>query len=178
MDEPLMGVIAIFGCNFAPRGWAFCSGQIVPIAQNTALFSLLGTTYGGNGTSTFAYPDLRGRVPIGQGQGPGLSPYVLGEQSGIENVTILSAEMPAHNHGLRVANTSSNLTAPAANASIANYADLNGDGGQTYSAVAPNINLHATTVGIAGGNQPHSNIQPYLAINYCIAIQGVFPARN
>ena len=94
---------------------AFCSGQIVPIAQNTALFSLLGTTYGGNGTSTFAYPDLRGRVPIGQGQGPGLSPYVLGEQSGIENVTILSAEMPAHNHGLRVANTSSNLTAPAAN---------------------------------------------------------------
>ncbi len=178
MPEGFIGMIVLYGCNFAPRGWSLCAGQLIPIAQNTALFSLLGTTYGGNGTTTFALPDLRGRVPVGMGQGPGLSNYVIGEQAGSENVTLLQTEMPQHNHGFKVANTSSSLAVPAAGASIANYTDINGDGGQLYKSLSPNIALHPASVGNAGGNIPHNNMQPYLTMNFCIAMQGVFPARN
>lgn len=179
MDSPFLGVIVCFGCNFAPRGWAICAGQIISIASNTALFSLLGTYYGGNGQTTFALPDLRGRVPLSEGQGLGLSDYSLGQRGGQESVSLISQEMPAHSHAVQVNNASGSLTAPASLSSIANYADLNGDGGQTYlNNTVVNVTLAPASVSIAGGNQPHNNIQPILVMNYCIAIQGVFPARN
>jgi microcystin-dependent protein len=173
MSSPFIGEIRIFGFNFAPRGWATCDGQILSIAQNTALFSLLGTTYGGNGTSTFALPDLRGRVPIHQGQGPGLSPYVIGQAAGTETVTLITTQIPAHVHAVApLANNTTVTTArpsgaypgkPAANA----YADSTDN-----STMAP------TNTNSVGGNQPHSNIQPYLTLNFCIALQGIFPSRN
>jgi microcystin-dependent protein len=178
MIEGFIGMLVLYGCNFAPRGWAFCAGQLLPIAQNTALFSLLGTQYGGNGTTNFALPDLRGRVPIGQGQGSGLSNYVIGETIGAENITLLQTQIPAHNHGFKVANTSASLAAPVNNASIANYTDINGDGGQLYNSLNPATTLTAPSVGATGSNTPHSNMQPFLVMNFCIATVGIFPARN
>lgn len=174
MSEPFIAEIRMFGGNYAPRGNAFCNGQVIAIAQNTALFSLLGTTYGGNGQTTFALPDLRGRMPIGTGQGPGLSPIVLGEVGGIENVTLLSTEMPAHTHvpqGASTGGTTPNPSNAVWSASV---------GGRTppplYTGAA---NLQTMDpAGIAGGSQPHSNMQPYLAISFIIALQGIFPARN
>jgi microcystin-dependent protein len=165
--EPFLGMIIIFGGNFAPKGWAMCNGQIMAINQNTALFSLLGTTYGGNGQTTFALPDLRGRVPLHIGQGPGLSSYVEGQIGGAENVTLTSGEMPSHTHsqpatgGVETTNRPSNAI-PAR--------------GGIYGTTPDGSLLAATTS--AGGNQPHENRQPYLAINYIIALQGIFPARN
>jgi len=169
MSEPFLGQIQPFPYNFAPRGWAFCSGQILPIAQNTALFSLLGTTYGGNGQTTFALPDLRGRVPLHFGQGPGLSPYDLGQVSGTETVTLLSTQMPAHNHTM--------------NASTGEAADTIATGqvlasSAIYAPGSPNTVMSAQSVGQAGGNQPHPNLQPYLVLNWCIALEGIFPSRN
>ena len=179
MSQPFIAEIIMFGGNFNPRGWALCQGQILPIAQNTALFSLLGTTYGGNGQTTFALPDLRGRVPVGQGQGPGLSPYSLGQVGGTESVTLTIQQMPTHNH-LITANEGNGSSAnplngfPSAgvvpsqgNASVSNY--RNSTDGTT---LAPGC------VGQQGGNQPHTNIQPYLCINFIIALQGIFPSRN
>ena len=174
MSEPFIGMIAIYGFNFAPRGWATCSGQLLPIAQNTALFSLLGTTYGGNGQTTFALPDLRGRVPNSAGQGPGLSSYDLGQVGGSESETLTISNLPAHGHvvatpcntedstatnpaGNFLASTSSNIynSAATASASMSNYPTAN-----------------------AGGSQPFSILQPYLTVNFCIALEGIFPSRN
>jgi microcystin-dependent protein len=169
MSEPFIGQIQIFPYNFAPRGWAFCNGQIMSIAQNTALFSLLGTTYGGNGQTTFALPDLRGRVPVSAGQGPGLSNYVLGEVIGTENVTLLSTQMPQHNHGLNASTGTKVGTTPAGNVL---------GGASIYITAAPDSVMAPASIGPAGGNQPFSVIQPLLCLNYCIALEGIFPSRN
>ncbi|WP_244620462.1 phage tail protein [Chitinophaga japonensis] len=187
----------IFGGNFAIRGWAFCQGQIVSISQNTALFSLLGTTYGGNGQTTFALPDLRGRAPIGIGQGPGLSNYVLGQIGGTENTTLLINNMPAHTH---TADASGLTTAPAA---TTDNGTTNTPGPGVVPATLPTvgsgpgavqINGYAAlgtattlggskvngdvTIGLTGGTQPFSIMNPYIAMNYQIAMDGIFPSRN
>ncbi|MEA5461201.1 tail fiber protein [Arcicella sp. LKC2W] len=177
MDQPYIGMIAMFGFNFAPRGWMLCNGQILSIAQNTALFSLLGTTYGGNGQTTFALPNLQSRVPIGMGQGPGLSSYVIGQQAGEENHTLISTEMPAHNHFM-TASGDGPTQATAQSASLASQGRTGGTMPAIYAngATTPVQMSSATT--IAGGSQPHNNMQPYLAINYSIATQGIFPSRN
>jgi microcystin-dependent protein len=170
--EGYIAQIIMFAGTFAPRNWAFCQGQIMSIAQNTALFSILGTTYGGNGQTTFALPDLRGRVPVGTGQGPGLSNYVLGEVIGSESVTLSVQNLPAHNHPI-----------------LAN----GGEGGNAlpsgaYMGKSPNDNLYAPTTdnttmgpqmcGLTGNNQPVSIIQPVLGMNYVICLYGIFPSRN
>ncbi len=173
MSEPFLGQIILVGFNFAPRGYAFCQGQILSIAQNTALFSLLGTTYGGNGTTTFALPDLRGRVPNGQGQGPGLSNYTLGEVGGAETVTLVSTQMPAHTHLLNCYTEDGNQ----GNAN-GNVLASTGAAPPPYSNVAPNSLMAPASIAAAGGSQPHENRSPYLTLNYCIALQGIFPSRN
>ena len=166
MSEPFLAQIMLFGGNFAPRGWAFCSGQILSIAQNTALFSLLGTTYGGNGQTTFALPDLRGRVAVHPGQGPGLSAVTQGESSGTETATLLVTNMPAHSHFPQATNAAATTSKPA-NAVPA--------GGGVYATPAA-VNMAATTP--AGGSQPFSIRNPYLGVNYIIALEGIFPSRN
>lgn len=173
-QSPFIGEIMLFGGNFAPRGFAFCSGQILPIAQNTALFSILGTTYGGNGQTTFGLPDLRGRTPIHAGQGPGLSSYSLGQASGEENHTLIANELPTHAHNLAVQSAAGNSTAAAGNV-LAKEAT-----GQTsvYSNQAPDAVMSGAAIGGGGDNQPHNNLAPYLALNYCIALEGIFPSRN
>lgn len=175
MSQPFVAEIRIVGFNFAPRGWAFCNGQLMPISQNTALFSLLGTTYGGDGKSTFALPDLQGSVPIGQGQGPGLSDRFLGEQSGVANVTLLTTEMPFHNH-FAVADGSGggNQPAPAGNA----WSSLSGRTPPSLYANSTNTTMSPFAIGLTGSSFPHNNMQPYLGLNFIIALQGVFPARN
>jgi microcystin-dependent protein len=172
MTSPFVGEIKMFGCNFAPRNYAFCNGQILSIAQNTALFSLLGTYYGGNGTTNFALPDLRGRSPLNQLNGPGLTPRTIGERGGSETVTLLQTEMPAHTHMVE-ARSSPADRANATNASPAVSKEL----AYVTSAAAstPMSPLGTTTV---GGSQPHNNMQPFLAINFCIALFGVFPSRS
>lgn len=176
MADPFIAEIRMFGGNFAPRGWAFCNGQTIAIAQNTALFSLLGTTYGGNGTTTFALPNLQARVPLGFGQGPGLSFYSLGEQTGQPTVTLLSTQMPAHTHVPNGTSLAGGSTDPANNLWASSV------GGRTppplYSAGAPNTPMSPAAISIAGSGQPHENQQPYLAVSYIIALVGVFPARN
>ena len=180
MDE-YMGIIKIFAGNFAPRGWAFCNGQLMSIAENTALFSLLGTTYGGDGRTTFGLPDLRGRVAVGQGTGPGLQPVVLGEMAGENDHTLIQSEMPAHTHGSIVSAADSTQTAATAGASIATPGVMSG---RTFTATMgfnttpPNTILNPGSISPAGGSQPHNNMQPYLGINYIICIVGLFPPRN
>jgi microcystin-dependent protein len=169
MSESYIGQIQAFGFNFAPRNWAFCNGQIMSIAQNTALFSLLGTTYGGNGQTTFALPDLRGRASMHYGQGPGLSNYTIGEQAGSETVTLLITEMPGHNHTLSAASGGKLNNVPAAN---------NFGGANIYTNASLDSVLDPATIGPAGGSQPHQNMQPYLVLNWCICINGIFPSRN
>jgi microcystin-dependent protein len=184
MDE-FLGIIKIFAGNFAPRGWAFCEGQLLAISQNTALFSLLGTTYGGNGQTTFALPDLRGRVPLHAGSGsagPGLSAYTLGEASGTENVTLLTSQMPTHNHIPNVVSTDATEHTPGANGANAMAApmdtSLNNVLGFNNANNTPLVPMTGSMTTTAGGNQPHSNMQPYLAVNYIISLEGVFPSRN
>ena len=174
MSEPFIGEIVLFAGNFAPRGWAFCQGQLLSIAQNTALFSILGTTYGGDGRVTFALPDLRGRVPLGQGQGPGLSNYVLGEQSGTENVTLLITEIPQHTHLLTCLNGDGDKQTPVGNV----LANDGAGGANPYSDQTPSGVMSPLAVQPAGGSQPHNNLQPYLALDYIIAMEGIFPSRN
>jgi microcystin-dependent protein len=175
--DVFLGMIAAFGFNFNPRGWAFCNGQTMSIAQNTALFSLLGTTYGGNGQTTFGIPDLRGRTLIGMGNGPGLSPVVQGEMAGSQSITILATNMPQHNHTLGaatilVANTPADGGVPAG--------FLANTGATKIYGEASNGSTKAIggTTDIAGGSQPISIMNPYLGINYCIAMEGIFPSRN
>jgi microcystin-dependent protein len=180
--EPFIGQIQIFAFDFPPRNWALCNGQLLSIASNSSLFSLLGTQYGGDGRVTFGLPDLRGRVPISQGQGPGLSNYVLGERSGSENVTLFTAQMPAHTHIVTTTaaqpcqSAAGNSDAPASGVPATNHGDV-----KNYSSTS-NGNLGAatvnTTIAPAGGSQPHPNQPPYLTMNICISLQGLFPSRN
>lgn len=172
MDEPFLGYIALVGFNFAPIGWAFCNGQLLPIAQNEALFSLLGTTYGGDGVTTFALPDLRGRVPIHNGQGPGLSPYVPGQLAGAEQVGLNVNQMASHPHLPQCTTDQGNSTGPGG----AVWAGTAGD--NLYAASAPGIALAPQAIGPAGGGQVHENRQPYLALNYIIALSGLFPTQG
>ena len=180
MSEPFIGEIIMFAGNFAPRGWALCQGQILSIAQNTALFSILGTTYGGNGQTTFALPDLRGRVPVSQGQGPGLSNYSLGQQAGTESTTLTAAQMPAHNHGLSASTTGgqANSANPTNNSLGIGKVPSSNETINLYNSNAPNVPMNALSVGLAGSSQPLSIIQPYLCINFIIALEGIFPSRN
>ncbi len=174
MASPFLAEIKMFGGNFAPRGYALCNGQLLPIAQNTALFSLLGTTYGGNGQTTFALPDLQGRVPIHPGQGPGLSSYSLGQVGGVEAVTLLTTQIPAHNHPLAANAGPGTNAAPATNEVLATSTTRD----NIYSTAAPNTTLSPQAIGAAGGSQPHTNIQPYLCVHFIIALQGIYPSRN
>jgi len=173
MAEPFIGQIMIFGGHFPPKGWAFCDGSLMPIAQNTALFSLLGTMYGGDGKVTFALPDLRGRVPIGMGQGLGLSNYVEGQAGGQETHTLVANEIPSHTHAVSVA-VSNEANAPQnrAGGNVLGAASIY-DSPSTADAA-----LGGVSVGTAGGNQPHENRQPFLAVNYIIALAGIFPQHN
>ena len=168
MADPFVAEIRICGFNFAPRGWAFCNGQVLPIAQNTALFSLLGTTYGGDGRVSFALPDLQGSTPLGPGQGPGLSLYDLGQSGGQETVALDASQMPAHTHQL------SGTSAVALN-HTPDATELLGVGTRTYGAAQNLISMQSTTI---VGGQPHTNRQPYLVLNFVIALQGVFPPRT
>ncbi|CAM3578870.1 phage tail protein [Nocardioides zeicaulis] len=165
--SPFVAEIALFPYTFAPQGWAWCNGQLLPISQNTALFSLLGTFYGGDGKSTFALPDLNGRVALGQGQGPGLSGYGLGEQAGAAQVTLLPSEMPAHAHTTAAVNGSGASPSPAVAVPATGEAPLLHSSGSTTNPLSP-----------VGGGQPHNNLQPYLTLHYAIALQGVFPPRG
>ena len=170
-SEPFIGQIKIFGFNFAPRGHALCNGQILQISQNTALFALLGTTYGGNGQTTFALPNLQGRIPVNQGQGPGLPGYTLGQQAGEENHTLTINEMPAHNH-LAVANSgNADQTYPAG------MVWANGGSAAGFNSTAGNT-MSPQSLAAAGAGQGHNNMSPYLVVNYCIALEGIFPSRN
>jgi microcystin-dependent protein len=168
-SSPFLGEIRLVPYNFAPKGWAFCDGQILAISQNTALFSLLGTTYGGNGQTNFALPDLRGRHATESGQGPGLSNIVLGEQGGTETVTLLQTNMPAHTHLVNANNTGQQTTDRPSGAFL-------GKGGVYASTM--NSTMNPQTIGIAGGSQPFSNRPPFLGLHYIIALVGIFPSRN
>jgi len=170
--DPFVAEIRIFPFNFAPKGWAFCDGQILPLSQNTALFSLLGTMYGGDGKSNFALPDLQGNVPMHPGQGPGLSLHDLGETGGSDTVTLLQSEMPAHSHTLNASNSDSNDQSPV------NELLAGGLSVVPYATPGPVVQMAANTIGVAGGSQPHNNLMPYLTLNFCIALQGVYPPRT
>jgi microcystin-dependent protein len=172
MADPFVAEIRIFPFNFAPRGWAWCDGQLMPLSQNTALFSLLGTTYGGDGKSNFALPDLQGRAPMHPGQGPGLSLHDLGETGGSETVTLLESEIPNHSHALRGNNTLGDSPVPGGNVlgRMANAYQ------QTTNANL--VSMAPEALPPAGGDQPHNNLQPYLTFYFCIALQGVFPPRG
>jgi microcystin-dependent protein len=179
MTSPFVAEIRIFPFNFAPTGWAQCNGQLLPISQNTALFSLLGTMYGGDGKSTFALPNLEGSAPLQQGQGPGLSLYDEGETTGSDTVTLLQSEIPAHPH-LFMATTTVGTTESAPGNQLG--VGSSGQKGQSYfanlySPNVPNQQMSPFAIGIAGGSLPHNNMMPYLTLNFCIALQGVFPAR-
>jgi microcystin-dependent protein len=174
MSSPFVAEIRMFGFNFPPIGWAHCDGQIMPISQNTALFALLGTIYGGNGQSTFALPDLTGRAPMHGGQGPGLSTRFQGETGGAEFITLLESEMPVHIHQVRGTNEPADVSTPTASTAIARST------GQSAYAAKDN-NLHALApqaIAPTGGDQPHNNLMPYLVLNFCIALQGVFPQHS
>ncbi|MBV8751456.1 MAG: phage tail protein [Hyphomicrobiales bacterium] len=186
MSEPFLGQVEVFSFNFAPKGWTMCQGQLLSIQQNTALFALLGTTYGGNGTTNFGLPDLRSRVPVGWGQGPGLSNYDLGQKGGEEAHTLIVNEMASHNHSF-MADTSAPATNNTEKASPSVVLG-NTTGKQSgvanpfaltlYTSGAPGGTLDPNSIGFTGGNQGHPNIMPYLALNFCISLIGIFPTRN
>ena len=173
MSEPFLGMIATFGFTFAPRGWALCNGQLLSIAQNTALFSLLGTTYGGDGQTTFALPNLQSRLPLHFGQGPGLSSYDIGETTGVENVTLNQNTLASHNHSSTTPATAAdaNSVDPAVGAVLAT-------GTSIYRVGAASVQMSPTPTSLTGGGQPFSDIQPILTINFCIALEGIYPSRN
>ena len=171
MSDQFLAEIRIFPFNFPPTGWAFCDGQLLPLSQNTALFSLLGTTYGGDGKSTFALPDMQGNAPMQPGQGQGLSERFLGEMSGVETITLLESEIPFHTHTMRAATSLGDNPNPAGN-SLARYVNA------YQSTINANlVGMAPQTLSLAGGGLPHNNMQPYLTLNFCIALQGIFPQR-
>lgn len=174
MADPFVAEIRIFPFNFAPKGWAFCNGQILPISQNTALFSLLGTTYGGDGKSTFALPNMEGNAPMHPGQGPGLSLHDLGETGGSQTVSLLESEIPAHSHPV--------FAGPVQFAGNTNIAAGNAfaksSQGNSYVPAANLVMMSPSSLPPAGGDQPHNNMQPYLTLSFCIALQGVYPPRT
>lgn len=173
MSNQFVAEIRIFAGNFAPTGWALCNGQLMPISQNTALFSLLGTTYGGDGKSNFALPNLQGSVPMQQGQGPGLSLRDLGEIGGEQNVTLLQTEMPAHAHGVQAA-AGTGLADPTNNVWASGAKGF----GSVYSPTGNNTSMSPLATSITGGNLPHNNMMPYLCLTFIIALQGIFPPRT
>ena len=175
-DSPFVAEIMMFGGNFAPRGWAKCEGQLLPISQNTALFSLLGTTYGGNGQSTFALPNLQGSAAMHWGQGPGLSLIDLGQQSGTQTVSLIVSEIPNHTH---VINAKTPGVGAVANPTGKNWSNPGGRPAPNFSATAVGSGqaMSPLALSIAGGSQPHNNLMPYQVVTFCIAMQGVFPAR-
>lgn len=172
MSEPFVAEIRIWAGNFAPRGWAFCNGQLLPIAQNTALFSLIGTYYGGDGRTTFALPNLAGRVPVGAGSGPGLASYAIGEAGGTETVTLTGQQLPTHNHALTAVQRPGDLADPGGRV-LARAGSSN-----TYHAVDSTVQMAGQALGQAGGGQAHNNMQPYLALSFIIALQGIYPPRS
>ncbi|MEP2936888.1 MAG: tail fiber protein [Gilvibacter sp.] len=183
--DPFIGEIIMFGGNFAPRGWALCNGQLLPISQNTALFSILGTTYGGDGRTTFGLPDLRGRVPVSSGHGPGLSNYSLGEKGGTETNTLTQNQLPSHSHTgvLKVSSANATQGAATQGSSIAAPGTLSGrtfTPSEGFNAAAPDITMNGASVSTnpTGGGQSVNNIQPFQVVNYIIALQGVFPSRS
>lgn len=185
--EPFIGQIMLFAGNFAPRNWAFCDGRLLPIAQYSALYSLLGTTYGGDGRTSFGLPDLRGRIPIGTGNGPGLIPRELGAKGGFERVPLTSSQMPSHSHGASLTASgcmmcdtgSGSEKSPKGNSLANSQLDF-------YSEEAPTSEMNESSVKVTGSveigqtgqNEPHENMQPYQAINYCIALEGIYPSRS
>lgn len=173
MEEPYIGEIALFAGNFAPMGWFLCDGTVLPITQYQALFAVIGATYGGNGTSNFALPDLRGRAPICFGQGPNLSNYTWGQKGGSENTTLGTGQMPIHTHLMGASNLPADQSGPTGNVLATEPTGASA----MYHALPTNTTLSATAIGTAGGSQPISNLQPYLAITYIIAWQGIFPTR-
>jgi microcystin-dependent protein len=175
MAEPFIGQVILVGFNFAPRGYAECNGALQSIAQNTALFALVGTIYGGDGQTTFALPDLRGRAPIHQGQGPGLTNRDIGESSGTELRTLLASQLPAHSHALSANSSAGDQNAPGTGAALA---ASSARGTNNYSAAAPNTTLSSQSITATGGGQPLSIMQPYNTVNYVIAVEGIFPSRN
>ncbi len=173
MSAAYMGEIRVFAGTFAPQNWALCNGQSLAISQNDALYALLGTTYGGDGVNTFNLPDARGRVPVGQGNGPGLTTRVLGQVYGTETVTLTTASMPAHSHSVQVSNTAANLNTPSG--------QMIGQGYHYLLSTTPATNtgtLLPQAVSSVGGNQPHDNMMPFLCLNFILCLQGIFPSRN
>ena len=175
MAEPYLAEIKMVSFNFAPRGWALCNGQLLPINQNQALFALLGTTYGGDGRTTFALPNLQGRAPVHAGQGAGLPDFVLGARSGQETVSLNSTHMPAHAHTLQASATPASANDPAGNV-LAKKAKFGVD--MYHDDTGAVAQMSASALSPVGGSQPHDNMQPYLALNFVIALQGIFPSRN
>ncbi|MBK7871860.1 MAG: phage tail protein [Saprospiraceae bacterium] len=165
MAQPYVGEIRMFAGNFAPAGWQFCEGQLLPISENETLFNLIGTTYGGDGQSTFAMPDLRGRLPIHQGNG-----FILAESGGAEEITLTVNQLPAHSHPMLVADSQATVASPAQNV-IAKSATI-----RMFYQDSPSINMNAGTIGSVGGSQPHTNFQPYLCVNFIISLFGIFPS--
>lgn len=180
MSSPFVAEIRMFACNFAPTGWAQCNGQLLPISQNTALFSLLGTFYGGDGKSTFALPNLQKSVAIGQGQGQGLSDRFIGEQGGSEFVTLITSEIPFHAHSITATTANATVTTSSGNqlAKAIKGNIQNQNQARFYSSAAPNNTLGPFATGITGSSLPHNNMMPYLVVVFCIALQGVFPPRS
>jgi microcystin-dependent protein len=171
MSEPFIGEIQMFAGTFAPRNWAFCDGQLLAVSQNDALFSLLGTIYGGDGRTTFGLPDLRGRLPVHMGTGPGLTPRPIGQKTGQENVTLAINHLPSHSHQLKLSSDAADSTERSA----LTRAQTTEDG---YSTAGPNETLASAAMAASGGSQPHTNVQPFLCINFIIALTGIYPSRN
>ena len=176
--EPYLGAITIFAGNFAPLGWAFCDGSLLDISQNSALYALLGTIYGGDGINTFALPDLRGRFPVHQGQGPGLSNYVIGEQTGQSSVTLTQSQIPSHGHALYATSADATTNNPTG-ALLAKPVQPGSTAAvSAFAAAGASVQMNGSAIAPAGGSQPHDNMPPFLALNYIIALQGVFPSQN
>ncbi|MBV9671812.1 MAG: phage tail protein [Verrucomicrobia bacterium] len=173
MAEPFLGEIRLFGFNFPPTGWAPCDGRLLSIAQNTALFALLGTSYGGDGQTTFGLPDLRSRVPINQGAGPGLSFYTIGQAGGVEQVSLSPAQIPTHNHSFACQTAGGNAQTPKGN-----FLAVDASGLTALYSTTENATMAPAAVSNTGQNQGHTNLQPYLVLNFCIALAGIFPARQ
>jgi len=184
MSNPFLGEIRLFAGNFNPRGWAFCNGALLAISQNDALYALLGTTFGGDGVNTFGLPDLQGRLPVGQGTGPGLSSYVVGQKGGTETVTLNTNQMPIHSHTFFANTAAGSLDRPGATAQPAKAQQSVGGQSALLYVIPGNqspittVNMNAANVQATGGSQPHENLMPVLAINYIIALEGIFPSRN